>query len=61
MIRALNVDIWGHRGSKGPSSNRKNMKDSVVIYQDFVAHETHMKLQTRFGALIYKITGKISP
>jgi len=49
IILALNVDIWGHSGSKGPSNNRKNAKGSVVIYQDFVSHDKHMRLQTRFG------------
>jgi hypothetical protein len=39
MIRALNVDIWGNRGGKGPSNNRKNEKGSAVIYQNFVSHE----------------------
>lgn len=32
VIRALNVDIWGHRGSKAPSNNGKNMNGSAVIY-----------------------------
>jgi hypothetical protein len=53
MIRALNVDIWGHRGSKGPSINRKNMKGSLAIYQNFVSRETRKRLETRFGKLIY--------
>jgi hypothetical protein len=53
MIRALNVYTWGHRGSKGPSNNKNNMS-SVAIYQGFVSRETRMKLETRFGTLIYR-------